>query len=113
MHELGITQTIVAIACDHAKGAKVRRVSVEIGKFSGVLADAIAFCFDVCCQGTELAGATLEIIEIPGLARCRHCGTEVPLEYPLGICNCGSFDLELIQGQELRVKELELEDICV
>jgi hydrogenase nickel incorporation protein HypA/HybF len=83
MHELGLTQTIVAIACNYAQGAKVRRVSLEIGKLSAVLPDAIAFCFDVCCQGTELAGAILEIIEIPGLARCRHCGAEVPLEYPL------------------------------
>ncbi|HAJ64667.1 MAG TPA: hydrogenase maturation nickel metallochaperone HypA, partial [Cyanobacteria bacterium UBA8543] len=66
MHELGITQNIVAIAAEHANGAKVKRVSLEIGKLSAIMPEAVHFCFDICCQGTVLEGAKLEIIEIPG-----------------------------------------------
>lgn len=115
MHELGITQNIVAIALEHSQGARVRRVTLEIGKLSAILPDAVAFCFDVCCQGTDLVGAQLDIIEIPGIGRCRQCDTEVSLELPFGVCDrCGSTDLELIQGQELKIKELELEEeLCV
>lgn len=112
MHELGITQTIVAIVAEHAKGAKVQRVSLEIGKLSAIMPDAVRFCFDVCSKGTVLEEAKLEIIEIPGLARCRQCGAEVPLEQPFGICTCGSVELDLITGQELKIKEMEIEELC-
>lgn len=113
MHELGITQNIVAIASEHAAGATVRRVSLSIGQLSAILPEAIRFCFDVCSQGTVVEGATLEIVQIPGRGRCRHCGQEMPLEVPFGVCACGSSDLELIQGQELKITELELDEVCV
>ncbi|HAX78074.1 MAG TPA: hydrogenase maturation nickel metallochaperone HypA [Cyanobacteria bacterium UBA11372] len=113
MHELGITQNIVAIVAENAKGTKVQRVRLEIGKLTAIMPDAIRFCFDVCCQGTIVEGAELEIIEIPGLARCRRCGGKVTLEQPFGICGCGSTDLEIIAGEELKIKEMEIEELCV
>jgi hydrogenase nickel incorporation protein HypA/HybF len=113
MHELGITQNIVAIAITHAQGARVRRISLEIGKLSAICPDAIRFCFDVCCTGTLLEGSDLCITEIPGLARCRCCGSEILLEQPFGICDCGSTNLEILQGEELKLKELEVEELCV
>lgn len=113
MHELGITQNIVAIAAEYAGGSKVSSVAIEIGKLTAILPDAIRFCFDVCCQGTALEGARLDIIETPGLGRCRRCGSEINLEQPFGSCNCGSHDLEIIQGQELKIKSLETEEVCV
>ncbi|ODH00161.1 hydrogenase nickel incorporation protein HypA [Nostoc sp. KVJ20] len=113
MHELGITQNIVAIVTENAKGAKVQRVLLEIGKLSAIMPDAIRFCFDICTQGTVLEGATLEILEIPGLWRCRQCGAEINLDKPFGICNCGSVELDLITGEELKIKEIEIEELCV
>lgn len=113
MHELGITQNIVAIVNEYAKGSKVRRVVVEIGQLSAIMPDAVQFCFDICTQRTTLAGATLEIIVIPGLAKCRQCGAEIPLEKPFGICGCGSPHLDLITGEELKIKEIEVEEVCV
>jgi hydrogenase nickel incorporation protein HypA/HybF len=108
MHELGITQEIVALVCERVRGAKVTRVVVEIGKLSAVLPDAVRFCFDLCAEGTELEGAALEILEPPGRARCRACGGEVVLDRPLGQCICGSSDLEWLTGEELRVREVEI-----
>ncbi|MBG1240668.1 hydrogenase maturation nickel metallochaperone HypA [Nostoc sp. NZL] len=113
MHELGITQNIVAIVTENAKGAKVQRVLLEIGKLSAIMPDAIRFCFDICTQGTVLEGAILEILEIPGLGRCRQCGAEIDLDKPFGICNCGSVQLDLITGEELKIKEIEIEELCV
>lgn len=113
MHELGITQNIVAIASEHAKGASVKRVTLEIGQLSAIMPDAIRFCFDICSQGTVLEGATLEIVEIPGVGKCRQCGTETFIEQPFGICaSCGSVELDIIRGQELTIKEMEVEQIC-
>lgn len=107
MHELGITQEVVALATECARGRKVIRVVLEIGKLSGVLPDAVRFCFDLCTEGTTAAGAALEIVETPGRGRCRVCEAEVPLERPFGRCECGNTDLEWLAGDELRVKEVE------
>jgi hydrogenase nickel incorporation protein HypA/HybF len=112
MHELGLTQEIIALAVEHSRGAPVRRVVLEIGKLSAVLPDAIRFCFDLCSEGTVVAGAALEIIETPGRARCRQCGTELMLDAPFGRCDCGSSDLEWLSGEELNLKQLEI-DSCV
>ncbi|NWF60398.1 MAG: hydrogenase maturation nickel metallochaperone HypA [Fischerella sp.] len=113
MHELGITQNIVAIVSEHARGSKVQRVLLEIGKLSAIMPDAIRFCFDICSQGTVLEGAKLEILETPGLGRCRQCGAEILLEQPFGMCNCGSVEIDLIAGEELKIKEIEIEEVCV
>lgn len=113
MHELGITQNIVAIASEYASGAPVKRITLEVGQLTAVLPEAIRFCFDVCAQNTALAGAKLEIIEKSGLARCRQCGSEVALSVPFGVCGCGCRDLQIIQGEELSIKELETEELCV
>ncbi len=114
MHELGITQNIVAIVSEHAKDAPVKRVTLEIGKLSAIMPDAIQFCFDVCTKGTVLEGAKLEIIEISGIGKCRQCGTEVSLTQPFGVCHvCNSAELDIIQGEELKIKEMEVEELCV
>ncbi len=112
MHELGITQNIVAIAAEHAHGAKVRRISLEIGQLTAIMPDAIEFCFDVCAQGTPLEGATLEIIRVPGRGQCQACGQQMPLEQPFGVCDCGCTQLTILQGEELTIKELETEALC-
>lgn len=108
MHELAITQAIVETASERAEGARVIKLVVEIGKLSGVLPDAVRFCFDLCCEDTPLQGATLEIIEPVGQARCRACKAEITLDQPFGVCTCGSTDLDLLSGQQLRVRSMEV-----
>jgi hydrogenase nickel incorporation protein HypA/HybF len=110
MHELGITQQIVEIVCRRAEGRRVMRVTLEIGKLTVVLPDAVRFCFDLCCEETEAQGAELEIVEIPARARCRACQTEITRDHPFGMCACGSCDLDWLSGDELRVREIEIED---
>jgi hydrogenase nickel incorporation protein HypA/HybF len=108
MHELGITQEIVEICCRRSEGACITRIVLEIGKLSGVLPDAVRFCFDLCSEGTMAEGAQLEIIEPLGSAHCRECGNLVQLLSPWGICECGSTNLEWLSGEELRIKEMEV-----
>lgn len=107
MHELGITRSLVALCVAHARGAPVKRVTLEIGRLSALLPDAVRFCFDICAKGTLVEGAQLEILEIPGLAICRQCRAEVALLQPFGRCACGSNELDLRAGNELKVKEME------
>jgi hydrogenase nickel incorporation protein HypA/HybF len=108
MHELGIARNIVSIVTEHAGGARVKRVSLEIGQLSAIMPDAIRFCFDVCSRNTLLEGATLAITVVGGRGRCRDCSHEVSMERPFGLCICGSRQLECIAGEELLIKEMEL-----
>lgn len=109
MHELGITHNIVAIVGDAAKGRRVRRVILDVGKLSGVMSDAIMFCFETVAQGTPLEGATLEGRQIEGRARCRSCGVEFATETLFTPCACGSRQFTRLQGEELNIKNMELE----
>lgn len=113
MHELGITQSIVEIAERTAakqQATKILSVTVEVGSLSGVVPEALEFCFEACTNGTLLEGAQLLIKRIPASARCRDCSREFPLEELLACCpDCGSAAGELLSGEELRVKELEID----
>jgi hydrogenase nickel incorporation protein HypA/HybF len=111
MHELAITESIVEAVAERAGAAKVTRVVIEIGKLSGVVPDSVRFCFDVCAESTALAGATLEIREINGFARCRDCGSEFTVDGFVAECECGGGSLELLRGQELKIREVELCDV--
>lgn len=109
MHELGIARNIVAIVGDAAKGRRVRRVTLEVGKLSGVMSDAIAFCFETVAKGTVLEGAALEIMHIEGWASCKACSAEFVTETLVATCACGSNRLTRLRGEELNIKSMELE----
>jgi len=112
MHELGITQSIIDIAGRNAaaQGAtRVLSVTVEIGLLSGIVPDAVEFCYDACAAGTLLAGSRLIVRAIPGRGRCGDCGGECPLDpYTFACPACGALTLERLAGEELRVIELEI-----
>ncbi|MGP0069099.1 MAG: hydrogenase maturation nickel metallochaperone HypA [Isosphaeraceae bacterium] len=108
MHELGIAQEIIEIVSRRAGDARVTRVVLEIGQHAPILPDSIRFCFDLCSEGTAAEGARLEILEIPGRARCRQCGAELALDEPFGTCPCGSYDLQWLAGDEIQIKEMEV-----
>jgi hydrogenase nickel incorporation protein HypA/HybF len=112
MHELSVTRSVVAIVSEAARGRRVTRVRLEVGRLSAILPDAIRFCFDICAEGTPAAGAVLEIDEIDGRVSCQDCGAEVALTMPAGHCPaCGAANLRLIAGEELNIKEMEVE-VC-
>lgn len=109
MHELSITRSIVAIVNEHAAGRQLLRVRLHIGKLSGMMPEAVRFCYDMCAKGTTAEGAVLEIDEITGLACCESCGLQVALAVRAGKCAaCGGI-LKVIAGEELLVKEIEMD----
>jgi hydrogenase nickel incorporation protein HypA/HybF len=108
MHELALMESVVAAVEERVGDARVATVRLEVGRLAAVVPDALRFCFDVCARGTALEGATLEIAEIPGRARCRGCGGELAIADFAALCPCGSGDLYVTAGEELRVKNVEV-----
>jgi hydrogenase nickel incorporation protein HypA/HybF len=108
MHELAITQGIVDAIVERLGGTRVTAVRVRIGKVSGVVPDAVRFCFDLVAEGTPVEGARLEIDEPAGRARCRDCAAEFAVDDLVLLCTCGSADVELLSGQELAISSVEV-----
>jgi hydrogenase nickel incorporation protein HypA/HybF len=108
VHELAIAMEIADLAVERAGTARVRRVVVGVGKLTAVLPDALAFAWEAAIEGSALAGCALDIVEVPGRGRCRACGAELALAAPFGRCACGTTDLELIAGEELELRALEV-----
>ncbi|MFI5735482.1 hydrogenase maturation nickel metallochaperone HypA [Kribbella sp. NPDC051587] len=108
MHELAITESMVeAIVAKVGDGA-VDVVRLEIGRLSGLVSDSVRFCFEIVAAGTGLEGARLDIDEPPGRAYCRECGEEFALDEPIMLCPCGSANLDILSGRQLRIISVEV-----
>jgi hydrogenase nickel incorporation protein HypA/HybF len=111
MHEMSITQGIIDLCIEHAGGRRVRSLHVEIGELSSVVPDAIEFCFEACSRETLLEGARLTIVRIPGAGKCLECGQQTPLVELYDPCrHCGGNRITVVAGEELRVREIEVDD---
>jgi hydrogenase nickel incorporation protein HypA/HybF len=108
MHELSLVRDLVDSIAERCAGRRVTRVILEVGKLAAVVPDAMLFCFELCVAGTVAEGAKLEILETPGAARCRACGVGLAVDNYFETCACGSGDLELLAGTELRLKAVEV-----
>lgn len=108
MHELAITESIVTAVTDRMADTPIRRVRVEVGRLSGVVPDALRFCFELATVGSTLAGAELEIISVPGRGRCRECSAEFDTDEIVTACACGSLDVQVTGGQQLLIREVEV-----
>ena len=113
MHELGITQSIVEIALRAAEGQqakKIHSVTLEVGSLAGVVAEALEFCYEACTKESLLEGSRLIIEAVPARARCRDCAADYLLTDLLTCCpHCNSAAGDLICGEELRIKEMEID----
>ena len=108
MHELSITQSVVEAVTERTGSAAVVLVRLRVGRLSGVVPDAIRFCFELVAAGTPLEGAVLEIDRPEGRGCCRTCGAQFTLRDPVLLCDCGSADVEVLSGRELAVASVVL-----
>ena len=111
MHEMALTRSVVDLVVERTRGREVSVVRLEVGALAGVVADALRFCFDLACLDTPLEGADLEIVEVPGLLRCADCGATSPCPDLVRLCPCGSADVTIVTGQELRVRSVDVREV--
>ncbi|WP_145106856.1 hydrogenase maturation nickel metallochaperone HypA [Cereibacter sediminicola] len=113
MHEMSICEGIRGIVEDQARAhgfASVRVLRLEIGRFAGVEPAALTFAFDVVMRGGPAEGARLEITHLPGRAMCYDCAEEVEIADRFDPCpRCGGGKLMPISGDEMRIKDMEVQ----
>jgi hydrogenase nickel incorporation protein HypA/HybF len=108
VHELAITESVVDAVTQRLPDARVTCVHLEIGALSGIVPDSVRFCFDLVTEGTNLEGACLEITETAGRCRCKVCGGDFEPDGPITICPCGSIEITVISGQELKIASVRV-----
>ncbi len=108
MHELAIAESVVSSVLERTEGRTVSVVRLRLGRLSGVVPDALTFCFELATAGTPLSGATLEIDDEEGRAHCRTCGVDFVLRDAFLLCDCGSADVHVLAGRELMVTSVEV-----
>ena len=113
MHEISLCEGMLDILQQQAKKQQysiVKAIFLEIGKLSSVEIDAIRFAFSVVTQGSIAEHATLNIIEVAGRAWCFQCHEVVTINQRYESCPlCGSHPLQITDGEQMRIKELEVQ----
>ncbi|MGV7218726.1 hydrogenase maturation nickel metallochaperone HypA [Bradyrhizobium sp. UFLA05-112] len=113
MHEMALCEGIIGIVEEEARKrpfSRVKVVCLEIGALSHVAPTAMTFSFEAAAARTIARGARLEIVEMPGIAWCMACSTSVEIRQRYEPCpSCGSHQLQVTGGEEMRVKELEVD----
>ncbi len=113
MHEISLCEGILQVLKESAISqnyTKVKTVWLEIGQLSCVELDAMRFGFDVVMCDSLADKAKLEIIEVPGEAWCMKCSRTVQVNKRFDACpDCESYQLQVVSGDQMRIKELEVE----
>ncbi len=113
MHEMSLAEGVLQLIEDAAQREGFTRVTgvwLEIGQLAAVEPEALRFCFDAVTRSSVAEGAKLEIVDLHGQGWCLKCCVTVPMSESLGACpQCGSHQVQVTGGTEMRVKELEVE----
>jgi len=110
MHELAITQAMLDIVLRHARGARVRKVSVTVGEWTGYVGDSIDLFWRELARGTPAEDAQLEFRLEPATLRCRSCSAVFPVDGSMLACpRCGALGGEPAGGRDCTVESIEIE----
>jgi hydrogenase nickel incorporation protein HypA/HybF len=112
VHELSICRSLVALVTEHAAGRPVDRVVLDVGCLRQVVPETLRYSWQIVVADTPLAGSTLDINQIPVVLECRVCACSTVIEAPMFRCGtCGSTEVDVVSGQELLLRSLELSGV--
>jgi len=113
MHEMSVAQSILKIVLNEAErngATKVKIVRIRAGELRGIVRDQLAFFFDFITKDTLAEGAILEVEQVPIKGKCKSCEHVFMVQNYEFLCpECTSKDVDVLEGLELVVKEIEVE----
>jgi hydrogenase nickel incorporation protein HypA/HybF len=114
MHELSIAMSILELAEEESarRGVQITAVHLKLGALSGVAKEALLGSFEMACEDSSLKGAHLVVEDVPVLIFCSSCQGRRPISSVQLFCceDCGTPSAEVVQGKELEVVALEIEE---
>ena len=112
MHEEGIASKILEAGRGEAArlaGARLARIGVRVGAFTGVDLPALEMALIDQRAGTDLEHVAIDLQNCPGRCRCMSCSHEFETALTNEPCpKCGGKQVELIGGNELELSFVEV-----
>ncbi len=113
MHELSVCQALLQevgkVAASRGASA-VERITIEVGRLSGVEPELLARAFEVARAGTCASQAALVIQTLEITVRCTECGASSRAEPTRLLCGaCSGYRTRITAGDELRLRAVELQ----
>jgi len=109
-----VAVSLVEIACEKAStlgDVQVEALHLRLGALSGIVRDALLFSFELAAKDTRVAGARLEIDDVPLTVLCPQCGEERELPgFPLVCPVCDTPTPEVVGGRDLELTALEIRE---
>lgn len=116
MDEREIANHVFAVVDQAAYQNAVSRilgVHLEIGGRRVFDHDRLQAAFSEVTRGTVAEGARLFVEVLPVQHRCRNCGHDFNAGRAEAPCpDCGNPVTEMIGGEELRLRDMELDDVA-
>jgi hydrogenase nickel incorporation protein HypA/HybF len=113
MHEMSIAETILELIGEemgHYPGARLLAFDIQVGELSCCQEESLRFCLEASLQQSDWAGSEVRIATEPVGARCRACQSSFrPAENRFLCPTCGGADVEVVGGQEVHLKSLEID----
>ena len=124
MHEFSAACSIVDTALEAAKSnnaTKVTVVNVEVGEFTFLIPEQLAFNFEIASKYSIIEGAELRIKTVKGKLLCSDCGFEgesivdpdIPPQLavfaPMKCPKCGGSSTTITGGKDFIITNIEAE----
>jgi len=114
MHELGIVFYIIRDVKEVAEenlSKHIHKVVMNIGEVSTVVPEYLTDCWNWAVKKEPLlTDSQLQINIIPAVTYCENCKQEYPtVQYGKTCPHCNSEHTYLIRGNEVEIKEIEVE----
>jgi hydrogenase nickel incorporation protein HypA/HybF len=114
MHELSIAMSIVELAEEEAarRGVQITAIHLRLGALSGVVKEALLASYEMACDDSPLKGSQLIIEDVPVIVFCPSCQAQRAISSIQLFCcaECGTPTSAILQGKEIEVAALEIEE---
>ena len=110
MHEFGLCEGVLAAVRQRAGGRKVAGIRVRFGVRHAVDEESLRQAFSMVAEGTEAAGAAVELVTVPATITCPDCGFSGETTDVLATCpRCAGTDVRISGGDEMVLESIRYE----
>ncbi len=115
MHELGVLSEVIRTITELADAQNIEKIDsvvLEVGELCGMVPMYIEDCYPaVTFNKPRFVDSKLEIVVVPGEAKCQDCGEVFNVVKNEGYCpKCKSFEKDVVSGLEFMIKEIRVLD---